>query len=136
MVLASHRPGLESQSPVDTSAGRQPPRQPSALHCGYVVAEDGATVALACTDSAGELAHGELLDCDCDRGVNSGCEEELCDDVLEATMRVRSTRRLFRCPLASCLAALPMYHLCANLMHGQKGGHSGVKWTPCIIATG
>ena len=50
--------------------------------------------ALAWTDSVGELAHGELLDCDCDRSVNSGGQEELCEDVLEATTRVRLAQHL------------------------------------------
>jgi len=83
MVLARPKAGPELQPPIEGSAEQQPPRQPSTLHCGYAVAEDGATAALCYTDSTGELAHGELLDCDC------SSEEELCEDVVEAATKVR-----------------------------------------------
>ena len=94
MLLAMPEAGLDSQPPGERPTEGQPPRRASTLHCGYVVAEDGAMAALAWTDSVGELAHGELLDCDCDRSVNSGGQEELCEDVLEATTRVRLAQHL------------------------------------------
>ncbi len=94
MVLARPKACPELQPPINGSTEQRPPRQPSTLHCGYVVAEHGATAALSYTDSAGELAHGELLDCECGRDVDSGGEAELCEDILEATTRVRSTKHL------------------------------------------
>ena len=87
MVLARPKTGVKPHSPTEGSA-----RWQTTLHCGFAVAEDGLTAALTWTDSAGELAHGDVLTCDCH--CSDECEGvvELCEDVLEATRRVRFWR--------------------------------------------
>ena len=88
MVLASPEAGPELQPSAESSVEGQALRRSTTLHCGYTLAADGATAALTWTDSIGELAHGEVLDCNSDCSDGNG-DSELCEDVLEATIRVR-----------------------------------------------
>ncbi len=88
MVLATPDVGAQPQ-PSGDAQRRGSPVCRRTLHCSYVVSEDGATAGLAWTDAAGELAHGEVLDCGSDCATNDSGTAELCEDVLEATTRVR-----------------------------------------------
>ena len=82
MVLADDSGGGSSS----TAAGVAPE---VSLHCGYAWCGVRSAAALAWTDSRGELVHCRLLelpdlDIDCVQGA-----EELCGEVLAATLKVR-----------------------------------------------
>ena len=88
MVLATPDVGAEPRPSADAQGGGRPACMRT-LHCSYVVSGDGASAALAWTDAGGELAHGEVLVCGGECTSDDSGAAELCEDVLEATTRVR-----------------------------------------------